>query len=254
MPGKTFLSVIAKKTCLFMIPLSIITVCLNSRKEIQQTATSILNQIDSDFEWIVIDGGSSDGTVEYLNGLSFLTHFVSEGDAGIYDAMNKGIRLASGSYCLFLNAGDSLFDECVVESIKKYLKADLLIGTMQTCFPEDSNKNYIKRFDDQDIREKYLYYRSLPHPSTFIKRELFEKYGQFDTSFGIVGDHDFFARVLLKGVSKTFVPFCVSTFIMDGISTKLKHSEQLKLEMQRMRIKNFSFLYRTRRAIVDRLL
>ncbi len=236
-----------------MVTLSIITVCLNAGKSIQQTAASISHQTDNDFEWIVVDGGSTDGTVEFLQGIAGIDHFISEKDDGIYDAMNKGIGLSRSLYCLFLNAGDSLYDENVIENVKKELKADLVIGSLHTCFPEDPGKNYIKRFDTQDIREKYLYYRSLPHPSTCIKRDLFEKFGLFDTSYKIVGDHDFFVRVLLKGASKVFAPFCISTFIMDGISTRLKQSDQFKLEMQRMRSKNFSSFYRMRRTVIDRI-
>lgn len=236
-----------------MVALSIITVCLNAGNSIEQTAASISQQTDRDFEWIVIDGGSTDGTVEFLQGLTGLDHCISEKDAGIYDAMNKGIGLSRGSYCLFLNAGDSLYDQYVIENVKKELKADLVIGSLHTCFPEDPGKNYIKCFDTQDIRAKYLYYRSLPHPSTCIKRDLFERFGLFDTSFRIVGDHDFFARVLLKEASKVFAPFCISTFIMDGVSTRLKRSTQFNEEMQRMRSKNFSPLYRLRRTVIDRI-
>ena len=102
-------------------PLSIITVCLNDRIGFDRTAKSIALQSDQDFEWIVVDGNSTDGTADLFEGYSDrINHLISEPDDGIYDAMNKGIVLASGKYCLFLNAGDTLYDLKVIATPKAF--------------------------------------------------------------------------------------------------------------------------------------
>ena len=233
-----------------MASLSIITVCLNAVSGIKNTANSIIHQTDDDIEWIVVDGQSTDGTLEYLQKIKQVSTLISEKDAGIYNAMNKGISASNGDYCLFLNAGDSLADSDVVRKARPFMKKDLAIGQLRVCYPENTEKNYVNDFKLQDIRTKYLYYRSLPHPSTFIKKSLFETFGYYDESFSIAGDHDFFARVLLLGVNKSFIPFCVSEFFMDGISTEMKNSSLLQKELKKIRKNNFTFFYRVMRAIL----
>lgn len=228
---------------------SIITVCLNSRQGIERTEKSISAQKNRDFEWIVIDGGSADGTVQFLEKTGTANCMVSEKDDGIYDAMNKGIKCAYGEYCLFLNAGDELYDCTVLEKTKKFLNADIVIGRMQIVCPNNPAKNEIRNSELQDIRKKYLYSRSLPHQAAFIRRELFFTHGLYDPDFRLAGDHDFFARTLLDGASLSFAPICVSVFYLDGISMKMKHSDLLKNELIRLRKKNFSLFYRSWRKI-----
>ncbi|MCI5137919.1 MAG: glycosyltransferase [Candidatus Electrothrix sp. AR1] len=241
-----------KKKYIFSDPIySIITVSLNARQGIEKTARSISTQQCDAFEWIVIDGGSTDGTLQFLEREKGVNRLVSELDDGIYDAMNKGIQYARGSYCLFLNAGDLLYNSLVLERMKEYLTADLVVGRMQVVCPENPAKNGIRQFDNQDIRKKYLFSRSLPHPATLIKKSLFFRYGFYDQGFEIAGDHDFFARVLTKGASMGFAPFCVSVFSLDGISARMKGSEKLIAETTWIRERNFSRGYRLWRRIVD---
>ena len=100
--------------------LSIITICKNERDTIQNTCESIISQQFKNFEWIVIDGESNDGTVGYLSNFKhIMTHFISEKDDGIYHAMNKGIELSSGKYVLFLNGGDYFFSENSLNFLKR---------------------------------------------------------------------------------------------------------------------------------------
>ncbi len=122
---------------------------------------------------------------------------------------------------------------------------------MMVKSPVDKKKNGIRRYDNQDIRKKYIYFKTLPHQATCIKRKLFVDYGLYDKRFVIAGDHDFFARVLLKGATIGFVPFCVSLYMLDGISTKLKTSTLFDQERARIKKRNFSLLYRLWRKIVD---
>lgn len=230
-----------------MVSLSVITVCLNDGTGIKKTAESISTQTDSDFEWVVVDGGSTDGTCDYLRNVSAVSTLISEQDTGIYNAMNKGIGAASGDYLLFLNAGDTLAAPDVIQKVRPSLMTSLVIGQLKVHYPDNPEKDFVKDFAKQDIRAKYLFYRSLPHPSTFIDARLFKKFGLYDESFRIAGDHDFFARVLMGGAEKLFIPFCISEFVMDGMSTMMKNSTLLHQEMQKIRQNNFSPLYRMMR-------
>ena len=230
---------------------SIITVSLNARQRIEETAESVSSQQFEAFEWIVIDGGSTDGTLQFLEREKGVNHLVSEPDDGIYDAMNKGIQYAHGSYCLFLNAGDILHGPAVLKRCKKYLRTDLVVGEIKIVSPDNPAKEGIRRFDTQDIRKKYLYSRTLPHQSTFIKKELFLAHGLYEKKFMIAGDHDFFARVLTRGATLSFAPCCVSVYCMDGISTTMKNSQIYRDEIAKIRKRNFTFFYRLRRRILD---
>ncbi len=233
---------------------SIITVSLNTENGIKRTANSILKQKERDFDWIVIDGGSTDGTAEFVKNIGISNYFVSEKDNGIYHAMNKGILASQGEYCLFLNAGDELYNPYTLLEVKENLGADILVGRMQVISHDNQEKNRIQDFSKQDIRKKYLYSRTLPHPATFIKRSIFSIHGLYDEKFLIAGDHDFFVRILMKGASMSFIQTCVSIFYMDGISTKMKSSKTLKREIDLIRRKNFLFYYRIWRKLIDRLI
>lgn len=223
---------------------SIITVCLNAKEELKKTLYSIEQQTYKKFEWIIIDGQSKDGTVDIVRNHSCVTHLISEPDEGIYDAMNKGINLATGDYLLFLNAGDWLYNKDVLRDAEKYLKADLLVGKLMVI---DSQGNYsLREYDKRKIDKKYFYNQTFPHPATFIKRIIFETYGMYCQNFKIAGDHDFFSRLITKGVEFYFLPICVSFFPLNGLSFKMKHSKLLDKEVKMVRRRNFSFFFRLR--------
>ncbi len=232
---------------------SIITVCLNDLEGLKKTAASVIEQDFHNFEWIVIDGVSSDGSAEFLKmlGKDYL-RFISEADEGIYDAMNKGIGLSRGQYLLFLNAGDYLCENNVLSSVSTNLKGDLVVGRVLCSGIDGSNnKEIFRNLSKQDVRKKYIYHKPVPHPSTFISKELFKKYGLYDKNYKIFGDHDFFARVIVKGVSPIFWDKFVTVFSSDGISTKMQDSDLWKKEKKIMRKNNFSKIYRSKRVIVD---
>lgn len=102
--------------------LSIITICLNNLEELKRTVASVLQQTCKEFEYIIIDGGSTDGCKEYIEGLAGVSQWISEPDKGIYNAMNKGIRIAGGEYVLFLNSGDELYNGGVLAEALPLLK------------------------------------------------------------------------------------------------------------------------------------
>ena len=222
---------------------SIITVCLNAKEDLKKTLQSIEQQTFENFEWIIVDGGSIDGTIELIQTHPRVNKLISEPDEGIYDAMNKGINVASGEYLLFLNAGDWLYRKETLSQVEKNLQDDLVVGNMMVI---KYGKMILKEYKKFGINKNYLYYRSFPHQSTFIKNKLFDKYGLYNTDFKICGDYDFFTRLFRNNVSFSFLNFCVSVFPVNGLSFQMKNSKLLKREISMVRKNNFDLLFRVK--------
>ncbi len=208
-----------------MKKLSIITVCLNSVNWIEKSILSVINQTFTDYEYIIIDGLSTDGTMDVINKYrDKIDITLSEKDNGIYSAMNKGINLSSGEYTYFLNSDDYLCDDKVLELIfSKGLSADIIYGDLY-CIGNIYNRVIKKPVlakawtETNDIN---LYIRTIFHPSSFIKRELFLKYGLYDESFKIAGDYDFFVKTIVKyKVSTKYIPVAFAYFSLTGISSE----------------------------------
>lgn len=200
--------------------LSIITVCFNEVAGIGRTAESIITQHCQAFEWIVIDGGSTDGTLEILNDYRHrMTYFSSGQDHGIYHAMNIGASKAQGEYLLFLNGGDSLYNADVLEKCAEFFgQADVLHGGIEVVHP-DGRFDKIKQFSDSDITHRMMVYRSLPHQGLYMKRDLFEKLGGYNLEYKIIADRDLICRGYLRGAKYKSIPLLVSRFVLGGIST-----------------------------------
>lgn len=228
--------------------LSIITVCRNEVSRIQRTIDSVMQQSDSEFEWIVVDGASTDGTLELLQGYQpHISYLISEPDHGLYDAMNKGIGMATGEYILFLNAGDFLQNREVVTAFHKGAgTADIVVGDMHIVYPDGREK--YRKSSEKSLDRELLYWRSFDHQVTFIKRELFEKFGTYDVSFRILADWEFFARVVVcHKASVAAWDQCVTVYTYDGISARLENRQQLYRERQRIRRMYYPARYRWRR-------
>ncbi len=194
--------------------ISIITICYNAPNT-EQTCRSIINQTFQDFEWIVIDGGSNQETLDIFEKYkSHMDYFVSEKDNGIYNAMNKGIKRASGDYLLFMNAGDSLYDKNVLKKfVSAGLDADIIYG-----------HRYIKEYDKEctvpdTIDTNFLILDTLPHQGTLIKRDLFEKYGMYDENLKIVSDWKKWVEFIhIHKCSYKHIPFRACYFDVNGAS------------------------------------
>ena len=215
----------------FMIKpkLSIITICFNE-KNIEDTCRSVAGQTWKNFEWIVVDGGSTDGTLEVLERYrEDMRVCISEKDDGRYHAMNKGIVRARGEYLLFLNGGDYLAHDRVLECIFEYkpiarferyldlrFDADILYG--EILARETGMMPWPLWYGGpQQFSLEYFAKQSLPHQATFIRRELFEKYGLYDTTYQFAGDYEWFMRVLLLyGASSAYIPMPVSIYNFEG--------------------------------------
>lgn len=197
--------------------LSVITINLNNVTGLCETIKSIINQTFSDYEFIIIDGGSTDSSVkvieEYSDKIAF---WVSEPDSGIYSAMNKGIKKAHGEYCLFLNSGDSFAENNIVKE----------------CFDSISNEDLIYGnviFNHGIVQEEYklpselsfyhFFTDSIAHASTFIRRELFDKIGYYNESFKIVSDWEFFIKsIFINRCSLKYLNLNIAKIDVNGIS------------------------------------
>jgi glycosyltransferase involved in cell wall biosynthesis len=216
--------------------ISIITVNLNNVAGLGKTMESILYQSTTNFEYLIIDGGSTDGSVDLIEKyVNQLTYWVSESDSGIYDAMNKGIKAATGKYCLFLNSGDYLYNHMVIENIEKYLTLDndLVYGNFILT---TTNNTQIIKTPPQKITFDFLFDSSLPHNATFIKRDLFDLYGYYNTNYKIVADWEFFYNTIInKHIKTKHIDLTISVFDGSGISNDKKYRKQLLIERENIK-------------------
>ena len=201
------------------IPISIITINYNDKIGLERTIKSIVNQTYQDFEYLVIDGKSYDGSVEVLE--QYKDHFdywISEPDTGIYNAMNKGIAKAKGKYLLFINSGDELYSPTVLEeNYSKIHTEDLVYFDLEQVYEDHTNIHHFPLL----LSYTNFITGTIGHPSTFIKKELFYKLGPYDEKLKIVADWKFFTWAFIKYHCTTRkIEAVLSKFYMDGISTK----------------------------------
>jgi glycosyltransferase involved in cell wall biosynthesis len=213
---------------------TVVTVCLNEVTTIRRTCESLCHQSYDDFEWIVIDGQSTDGTLAALDDYaSHITQLVSEPDNGIYDAMNKGIARAKGDYLLFLNAGDSLADTKTLETVSQGPGCDLLFGDLR-CISA-TGEVQVKSFPDM-LPRHYLVRNMLPHQASYFHRRVFDKYGGYESRWQIAGDYELFVRLIYRyGISYHHIPEVVAEFHMDGVSSHAAQRQRRRLENHQIR-------------------
>lgn len=198
--------------------ISIITINYNNGEGLECTVQSVVNQACSDLiEHIVIDGGSNDNSRNIID--TYRQHFAywcSEKDRGIYPAMNKGIARASGDYVLFLNSGDFLEPGSLRKVADLLTGEDIIYGDLY--FQDLDGRRTAITYPDLPTTE-YLLERSLGHPATFFRRELFNAYG-YNESLRIVSDWEFlFRKIVLEACRTKHIPVFISTFMTDGISS-----------------------------------
>ena len=213
--------------------ISVITINYNNGVGLRSTIDSVVGQKCNDFEYIVIDGGSTDSSLNVIKEYSHkIDYWVSEPDGGIYNAMNKGVAHAHGDYCIFLNSGDCFYNDVVLNRFMDYnATEDIVVGklisqkTKKILFPSP-----------QILSLYYLYSGTIPHQSSFIKTELLRK-NPYDESLKIVSDWKFFLHALIiDNCSVRYVDDYVATFDMEGISTSnpeemWKEKEQVLFSM-----------------------
>lgn len=210
---------------------SIVTVCKDSERTIEGAMQSVLGQTYRDFEYIIVDGVSIDKTLDIVRKYP-ATKLISEPDLGLYDAMNKGIRSASGEYIFFLNSDDRFLHENILQLVSVQSGKELLYGD-QVFINKQTGELSIRKHNK--LNKIYLMKNTPCQPATFYRRDVFEKYGDFNIDFKIVSDHEWFLRVFLKhGITSKYLSFPITAFSMGGISTSKAREERLNQERDTM--------------------
>lgn len=212
--------------------ISIITVCLNSNRTIEQTIQSVIGQKYDNCEYIVIDGGSTDGSLEILDHYKeYITTIISEPDNGIYDAMNKGIALATGDIIGILNS-DDWYEPRILDKVRRCFQesdADVIYGRLNV-FKENGENETAK----ESAIEKIRYEMTIPHPTVFVKKDIYEKYGVFELEYKISADYELMLRFYTKGVKFVYLNDVITNFRRGGISGRQgKRAEEETLRIAR---------------------
>ena len=176
-----------------MKTLSIITINRNHRQGLKRTIESVLMQTCKEYEYIVIDGASTDGSAELKNQYPQIDHFLSEPDSGIYNAMNKGIALATGKYCIFMNSGDTFIDDKVLSDMLPKLDGSYPMVFGVSVNPEGKEHGALP-----NVRLRNFWGISFPHQAAFIDRELFEKFGKYREDYRCASDIFFFYEMVFR--------------------------------------------------------
>jgi len=206
-----------------MYRISIITVVKNNAQTIKDAIDSVLSQTYQNIEYTVIDGGSTDGTVEIIKSYGGkITKFISEPDNGIYDAMNKGIKLATGDIIGILNSDDVYFNEYVIENVVKKFEetnVDCVYGDLY--FVRKSDLGKVVRYWKSSVFIQGSFSKGWhpPHPTFFVRRAIYEKYGLFDLNFKIAADYELMLRFLEKyKISNSYIPEVLVKMRVGGVS------------------------------------
>ncbi len=231
------------------VKISVITVCFNAETEIEKTIKSVLGQSYGNVEYVIVDGKSKDDTVDIIQEYAqkYPIKYLSEKDKGIYDAMNKGVKLCTGDYIVFENAGDVFYDKHVIRDFVKRMKKSknaIYYG------------NWVKLIEPKpDVvmenrgKLRALLRGSMPcHQAVFAARELLVKY-PFDCSYAIRSDYDWLLRCKKRGAQFCYLNRFVCVFDGDGVSMKKSNKRVLDRETQRSIKENFPLLYKFRYMI-----
>ncbi|MGG9972097.1 glycosyltransferase family 2 protein [Ferruginibacter sp. SUN002] len=201
--------------------LSIITINYNNIDGLMKTVQSVFAQSFKNFEYIIIDGGSTDGSKEYIETIKEkLSYWVSEKDNGVYNAINKGIQKATGEYLMFMNGGDCLHDSTVLGDIfeKTSISEDVIYGDTLYLTADGTT---VYKSCDEELSFEYLIKDDINHQSCFIKRSLFDKFGLYDERLKIAADHKFFiASIILGSATSKYVARCIAIYNLEGFSSK----------------------------------
>jgi glycosyltransferase len=207
------------------IKISVITVVYNNAFSIEEAILSVLSQSYNNIEYIVIDGNSLDGTVNIVKKYSEkISKFLSEPDNGIYDALNKGVELATGDVICFLHSDDIYANRNVILNIANEFVNDITVDGVY------GDLVYVAKNDTSRVcrhwKSKYFYMDLLkqgwmpPHPTLFLRKKIYERFGKFDLDFKIAADYDFLLRVLSGGIKVKYLPKILYKMRLGGESNK----------------------------------
>ena len=233
--------------------LSIITINYNNKARLEATIKSVQSQSFKDFEHIIIDGNSTDGSKEVIeNYKATFSYWVSEPDNGVYHAMNKGIAEAKGEYLQFLNSGDVLEDTRVLADVMNEMddKLDLYYGDL-LFVGEGTSKG--QTYPDQ-LDFSYFKNRSLGHPAAFIKKELFNRVFYYNENLKIASDWEFFICAVCKhNVSYRHINKVIAKFDTGGISSKESYQKLIKKEQEEVLVTHFEFFLKEHKQYEEKV-
>jgi len=220
--------------------ISIVTITLNAEKHLEQTIQSVLNQTYKSIEYIIVDGGSTDRSLEIVNKYkNHIAHFISEKDDGIADAMNKGFALSTGEYVLFLHSDDYFNSDDILEKSTDFFNEPVDIITFGILFGKHFNLCKPRGFNFWFNFKQGIY-----HQGTFCRRQLIERLKGFDTQFRIAMDYDFFLRAYKSDARLKTIPLVLAVMRDTGVSSR-KDWQSLRYrfnEERRVHQKNCSAL------------
>lgn len=205
--------------------ISIITVVYNADTFLKDCIQSVIEQTYSNIEYIVVDGGSTDNTISIVESYgALISHFISEKDGGLYDAINKGIKLATGDVIGTLNADDVLADQNIIEQVVRAFKQNANIegvyGDLNYVHP--TKMNIVRAWKSKQANFNDIEDGWMPaHPTLYLKKMLFEKYGNYALDMGTAADYDLILRVFHKHkIAATYLPFLMVNMRTGGVSNK----------------------------------
>jgi glycosyltransferase involved in cell wall biosynthesis len=211
-----------------MIEFSVITVAKNAAATLEKCIASVEAQRDASLEYILIDGASTDDTAAIVARHKRVDRFVSEPDGGIYDAMNKGLKLARGRFVYFLGADDYLYDENTLADVAAFIErtpgCDLVYGGIEVRFPDGRAEIFMP--PPAEAALLFLVSGCLPHQASFASRRAFDLAGAFDDRYRIAGDYDWFLRVVTHPQLATRrFERVIASYRVDGVSNRLERSQ-----------------------------
>lgn len=235
---------------------SIITINYNNKEGLEKTIQSVLEQTSHDYQFVIIDGGSTDGSIDIIKrNANYIDYWISESDGGRYPAMNKGIKQATGDYLNFMNSGDTFHSSTVLEDIAKMnLTEDIITGGYYN--QEKGIKHIIK---PQEVTLLTMLKNTFNHQATFYKRKLFEK-RLYDESYVIQSDAKFnYLSIIYDNCSVRIIDYIIANYDLNGISSNLeivdKEWERLLAELFPPRIlKDYKGMYTTAEVPIVSLL
>lgn len=234
---------------------SIITVCLNSAEHLEKAIKSVSEQTYSGIEYIIVDGGSIDSSIDLFNKYkNRINKLLIEKDKGVFNAMNKGINLAEGEIIYFLNSDDRLYDNHVIEEVvavfAKQPEMDFIYGNIEVFDPISGN-SYVEKYPEKT--SKWLFIRkTIGHPATFFNSVCFKKAGYFDETYKIAADYEWYLRALyVDKLKASHMEKNISVFRLGGISTNHKYRDLYFSERRAIQKKYFNTFELTCSGILE---
>lgn len=204
--------------------ISVITSVYNNKETIQDAINSVLNQSYKNIEYIIVDGGSYDGTWNIIQNYEHkISKYISDKDKGIYDGLNKGIALATGDIICFLHSDDLYPNDNILQAVaNEFITKDIdgIYGDL-IYTPKNNTEKIVRYWKSQEFNKSLLKKGWMPaHPTLFLKRSVYEKYGGFDLDFKIAADYDFMLRILKEEVKVAYLPLVLYKMRIGGASNK----------------------------------